>query len=239
MGSSNLGRRPAAPPPALAQVPYKDDPTIFAWAVTWEPVPFGRKKWEPVGESAPRDVDNVVAFILNAASLLKAAGVKQLVSTGGLLHMDKVPLTKRHERYYKALWASPNISFASVHVYVKDFFAPASYLKWAAAARDLGKPFVLEEAGFENVTCAKKNMSGTQDHSTRRSGPPRPPARTPCCCGTGATTAARARPTTYGAGGAACRTGSRTSSRRSPGNGGPLSGARARVRARGSHVLAS
>ena len=123
---------PAPPPPplALAQVPYRDDPTIFAWAVTGEPIPDGRNRSHPVGPRESRDADNVVRFVLNAASLLKAAGV--LISTGGLLHMDeKLKVYKGSVPYSVPMWRNSNISFASVHVYYDvhtDWFKAPFYL---------------------------------------------------------------------------------------------------------------
>jgi hypothetical protein len=69
---------------------YKDDPTILAYSILGEIVPFGLKKLPGGGidlNSDSRDVNNCLAFITSAAAEIKRNAPRQLVNAGGLLHV--------------------------------------------------------------------------------------------------------------------------------------------------------
>ena len=149
---------------------YKDDPTIMAYSILGEIVPFGLKKL-PDGsfnlKDESRDVNNYLAFITSAAAELKRHAPRQLVNTGGLLHITPTgPVKDRTGApYWKTLWADRNIDFGSIHIYTRPpktlerpvrppYQVPMPWGEWKNLATytayldTIGKPFAVEEWGL-------------------------------------------------------------------------------------------
>ncbi len=121
-------------------LPYRDDPTIFAWELANEPRRYPQR-W----------IDDTAAFI-------KALDPNHLVTTGteGALPWQ--------EQDFRAAHDGPDIDYATVHIWPQNWGwydpkQPASYesaeaealaylRQHAAAAAGLGKPLVLEEFGL-------------------------------------------------------------------------------------------
>lgn len=149
---------------------YKDDPTIMAYSILGEIVPFGLKKLQDGGldlKSESRDVNNYLTFISSAAAELKRNAPRQLVNAGGLLHVTPAGPVKDSTGapYWKTLWAGRNIDFGSVHIYSKPpkalerpvrppYQVPMPWGEWqnlatyAAYTDTIGKPLVVEEWGL-------------------------------------------------------------------------------------------
>jgi hypothetical protein len=149
---------------------YRDDPTIMAYSILGEIVPFGLNRLPDGGvdlKNESRDVNNYLSFVASAAAELKRNAPRQLVNTGGLLHITPTgPVKdKSGSPYWKALWADRNIDFGSIHIYShppKELERPVcppyqvpmpwgewrnlvTYVDYTAA---IGKPFVVEEWGL-------------------------------------------------------------------------------------------
>lgn len=121
-------------------LPYRDDPTIFAWELANEPRRYPQR-W----------IDDTAAFI-------KSLDPNHLVTTGveGALPW--------REQDFRAAHDGPDIDYATVHIWPQNWGwydpeRPASYesaeakalaylREHAAAAAGLGKPLVLEEFGL-------------------------------------------------------------------------------------------
>lgn len=149
---------------------YKDDPTIMAYSILGEIVPFGLKKL-PDGsfdlKGDGRDVNNYLTFVSSAAAELKRSAPRQLVNAGGLLHVTPTgPVKDRTGApYWKTLWADRNIDFGSIHIYSRPpkalerpvrppYQVPMPWGEWknlaayVAYTDSIGKPFALEEWGL-------------------------------------------------------------------------------------------
>jgi hexosaminidase len=121
-------------------LPYRDDPTIFAWELANEPRRYPQS-W----------IDDTAAFI-------KAQDPNHLVTTGV---EGELPW---REQDFRAAHDGPDIDYATVHIWPQNWGwydpkRPASYQvaeaealsylrKHAAVAAALGKPLVLEEFGL-------------------------------------------------------------------------------------------
>ncbi len=163
---------------------YKDDPTILAYSILGEIVPFGLNQLPGGGadlKNESRDVNNYLSFIANAAAELKRNAPRQLVNAGGLLHVTPTgPVKDRTGApYWKTLWADRNIDFGSVHIYSHPpkalerpvsppYQVPMPWGEWknlaayAAYTDAIGKPFVVEEWGL--------NLESRADAPTHASG---------------------------------------------------------------------
>ncbi len=149
---------------------YKDDPTIMAYSILGEIVPFGFKK-RPDGsvdlKADNRDVNNYVAFVASAAAEIKRWSPRHLVNAGGLLHVTPTgPVKdKSGEPYWKTVWADRNIDFGSIHIYCKPpvalerpvrrpYQVPMPWGEWknlsvyVAYTDSIAKPFIVEEWGL-------------------------------------------------------------------------------------------
>lgn len=149
---------------------YKDDPTIMAYSILGEIVPFGLNK-KPDGsvdlKNESRSADNYVAFVSRAAAELKRNDPRHLVNAGGLLHItpDGPVKTKAGVPYWKAVWSDPNIDFGSIHIYCgppkgaalplcPPYTPSMPWGQWknlgayVSYASSIGKPFMLEEWGL-------------------------------------------------------------------------------------------
>ena len=152
---------------------YKNDPTILAYSILGEIVPFGLNH-KPDGsvdlENESRDANNYLAFIHSAAAEIKRNDPHHLVNSGGLLHVspDGPIKDKSGKPYWQTLWADANIDFASVHIYpnfdddLKKLKAPLTppypfplpvgewknLQVYKSYADQIGKPFIVEEWGL-------------------------------------------------------------------------------------------
>ncbi|GIX21843.1 MAG: hypothetical protein KatS3mg121_0626 [Gammaproteobacteria bacterium] len=134
---------------------YRDDPTIMAWQLANEPRPG-------VHGQDPALNDVFVQWVAETAAYIKRLDPKHLVSTGSegsWGSLDDMDLYKRAHR-------DPNVDYLTVHLWIKNWSwfdaknPEATYPTAVAnaerylrehvqAARELGKPLVLEEFGVE------------------------------------------------------------------------------------------
>jgi len=131
-------------------IAYKDDPVIFQWLISGEPVPYG---FTGDIHNESRDVNVVEDLILHVADRLRVKDPNHLISCGGLLHMS-VPLDRYGRPYWQTLWSHPSIDCGAIHIYLDDYTQlPAGSWTQLATYKDycdqIGKPFVLEEWGID------------------------------------------------------------------------------------------
>ena len=138
----------------ITGVPYRDDPTIMSWQLANEPRP---------GSDA-NGLDNAPAFISwldETAAFIGELAPRQLVSTGNEGWMG----TAGDRELFIQSHKTPNVDYLTFHMWAANWswFDPKNaaatydsawskaqdYLDWHIdAAKELGKPIVLEEFGI-------------------------------------------------------------------------------------------
>lgn len=146
----------------FTHVAYRDDPVIFQWLISGEPVPFG---FNGNVQSESRDVNTIVDLLIHVAEQLQEKAPNQLVSAGGLLHMN-VPLDRHGQEYWKTLWSHPAIDCGAIHIYLDDYatLPGGSWTRldlYKEYCDSIGKPFVLEEWGIDIY---QNNIDVAQDY---------------------------------------------------------------------------
>lgn len=127
----------------LTGVPYRDDPSIFAW--------------ELVNELSceRRDGPALVDFVRSTAARVHALDPHHLVSAGHIGYD-----TSAERRTWREVMALPEIDYADAHAYPAEHGRVASLTELDAFVDDhamlaesvLGKPLVLGEIGFRTRT---------------------------------------------------------------------------------------
>jgi hypothetical protein len=131
-------------------IAYRDDPVIFQWLISGEPVPYG---FTGNIHDPSRDVNVIEDLIFHVADRLRAGDTNHLISAGGLLHMN-VPLDDSGQPYWKRIWSYPNIDCGAIHIYLDDYTnLPAGSWdhlgEYKGYCDGIGKPFILEEWGID------------------------------------------------------------------------------------------
>lgn len=132
---------------------YRDDPVIFQWLISGEPVPYG---FTGDIHNDSRDVNVIEDLLLHVAARLRTQDPNHLISAGGLLHMS-VPLDRHGRPYWQTLWSSPNIDCGAIHIYLSDYTqlpggSWSNLATYKGFCDQIGKPFVLEEWGIDIYT---------------------------------------------------------------------------------------
>lgn len=164
-------------------IPYRDDPTIMAYSILGEIVPYGLVR-TATGDidlhNESRDAQQYIEFVAQAAAELKRHAPKTLVNAGGLLHVapDGPARNAAGEPYWKRLWRDPNLDFTSLHIYAKPpkalprpvsppyTEAPMPWGAWrdlptyVAFSTSIGKPFMMEEWGIDPDARGKPGPDG-------------------------------------------------------------------------------
>lgn len=136
-------------------VPYKDDPTIFAWELANEPRAINYRNMDASGGWS---VDTITAWAAEMTSYVKSVDRNHMVAVGdeGFFNRKKTDwayngsLGVDHDR----LTALPHVDFGTYHLY------PDHWKKWGASwssawiedhidvGRRENKPMILEEYGI-------------------------------------------------------------------------------------------
>ncbi len=129
---------------------YADDPTIFQWLISGEPVPYG---FTGNIHNMSRHVNVIEDLIFHVAEELKEHDPNHLVSAGGLLHFSGVPLDRHGQAYWRTIWSHPAIDCGAIHVYPGSFGGELTgewtrLDEYQAYCQSIGKPLVLEEWGI-------------------------------------------------------------------------------------------
>ena len=145
---------------------YSSATNLLVWSLAGEPHP-------PKGQNDPLrpTTKQLTDFYAEASAMLRAADPNQdhLISTGGLTHIDYDAGID-----WKAILSLPHIQLASIHAYdtARNGTGRNGMLemmpKVATFANSMGKPFVLEEFGFDQIAFRDTNFDPTLANSYER-----------------------------------------------------------------------
>lgn len=139
----------------VSGLPYREDPSIFAWELANEPRCKGNSSFD---SDQGWTKDTITTWANEMSSYIKSLDANHLVSVGDEGFLDE---NGDHFAYrandgvdHAALTALPNVDFGTFHLYPDDWQTPSGFgERWivdhARLARHLGKPTVLEEYGIK------------------------------------------------------------------------------------------
>jgi mannan endo-1,4-beta-mannosidase len=134
---------------SITQKKYTDDPAIMSWEIANEPRPM-----------RPVSIDAYKKFIHATAALIKSLDPNHLVTTGA-----EGDVGAENMEVYKAIHADKEIDYLTIHIWPKNWgwFSDTAigrsfdqvlektgdYInRHRSAAKELGKPLVIEEFGL-------------------------------------------------------------------------------------------
>jgi len=123
---------------AVSGVPYRDDPTIFAWEL-----------WNEIS-SPPRARGDLVALLEESAQRIRAIDLNHLISAGHIGYQ-----LERDRRTWQAAISALGIDYADAHAYPTRYGHVRSLRaldRWVAdrarVAREASRPLIFGEVGF-------------------------------------------------------------------------------------------